>query len=140
MFCVVKRIAASENSWVPGENSKNSNCRLPITVTDSNSLGINYDYRFGYSGQKKDSLQIKFMGRMFIGHHGPTRRNIVEPGPGMSRTNALCKAPSSVVLDRKLPGCPAIWVGTSRNPLDNKHFGTSALKPGRPENVKSNHD
>ena len=31
----------------------------------------------------------------------------------------LCKAPFSVVLEREWPGCPAIWVGTSR---DRKKF------------------
>ena len=34
--------------------------------------------------------------------------------PGISRTKTLCKWPFSVVLDREWPGCPGIWVGTSR--------------------------
>ena len=42
-----------------------------------------------------------------------------DPSPGMSHTKTLCKVPFSVVLDRDWPGCPAIWVGTSR---DRKHF------------------
>ena len=37
---------------------------------------------------------------MFLGHKGPTCRDIPDPGPGMSRTKTLCKAPISVVLDR----------------------------------------
>ena len=34
---------------------------------------------------------------------------------GMSRTKTFGKAPFCVVLDREWPGCPTIWVGTSRN-------------------------
>ena len=64
-------------------------------------------------------LKIKFLGGTSLGHQGPTRRDIPDPGPGMSRAKTLCKEPSSVVLDREWPGCPAIWVGTSR---DRKTF------------------
>ena len=35
----------------------------------------------------------KVLGRIFPGHHGPTRRDIPDPGPGMSWTKTLCKAP-----------------------------------------------
>ena len=35
--------------------------------------------------------------------------------PGMSQTRILCKAPFSSVSDRECPGCPAIWVVTSRD-------------------------
>ena len=68
---------------------------------------------------EKNSLKIKFLGGIFLGHHGPTGRDITDPGPGMSWTKTLCKAPFSVVLAREWPGCPAIWVGTSR---DQKNF------------------
>ena len=67
----------------------------------------------------KSSPKIKLLCRIVLGHQGPRRRDIPDPGPGMSWTRTLCKAPFSgalsVVLDRKWPGCPAIWVGTSRD-------------------------
>ena len=56
----------------------------------------------------KSSLTIKFLGKIFLGHKGPRRRDIPDPSPGMSRTKALCKAPFPVVLDREWPGCPAL--------------------------------
>ena len=40
--------------------------------------------------------------------------DIRDPDVGISRTKTLCKWPFSVVLDREWPGCPGIWVGTSR--------------------------
>ena len=40
--------------------------------------------------------------------------DIRDPDVGISRTKTLCKWPFSVVLDREWPGCPRIWVGTSR--------------------------
>ena len=43
-----------------------------------------------------------FLGRIFLGHQGPRRRDIRDPGPGMSRTRTLCKVLFSVVLDRKM--------------------------------------
>ena len=61
---------------------------------------------------------MKFLGNIFLGHQGPTRRDIPDPGPGMSRTRTLCTAAFSVVLDREIPngrdvprfglGCPRI--------------------------------
>ena len=44
----------------------------------------------------------KFWGRL-VGHQGPTRWDIPDPGPGMSQTKTLCKAPFSVVLGRDGP-------------------------------------
>ena len=66
----------------------------------------------------KNSLKVEFLGRIFLGYQGPTRRDIPDPGPGISRTKTLRKVPVSVVLDTEWPGCPAIWVGTCR---DQKH-------------------
>ena len=40
--------------------------------------------------------------------------DIRDPDVGISQTKTLCKWPFSVVLDREWPGCPGIWVGTSR--------------------------
>ena len=34
-----------------------------------------------------NSLKIKFLGRIFLGYQRPTRRDIPDPGPGMSRTH-----------------------------------------------------
>ena len=61
------------------------------------------------------SLKTKFLGRIFLGHQGPRRRDIPDPCPGTSPGKSSCKVPLSVVLDRDWPGCPAIWVGTSRH-------------------------
>ena len=44
----------------------------------------------------KTSLKIKFLGWIFLAHQGPARRDIPDPGPAMSRTKTLCKAPFSV--------------------------------------------
>ena len=67
---------------------------------------------------------------MFIGHQGPRCRDIPDPGPGMSRTKTLCKAPFSVVFDREWPGCPAIWVGTSQDlGAHLGHLDPSHLRP-----------
>ena len=63
---------------------------------------------------EKNSLKIKFWGRIFLQHEGPTRRDIPDPGP----VKAWCKVPFSVVLDREWSGCSAIWVTTSRE-LEN---------------------
>ena len=65
--------------------------------------------------EKKNNLKIKFSGRIFMGHQGPTRRDIPDPSPGTSQTKTLCKAPSSVVLDRQWPACPEIRIGASRD-------------------------
>ena len=43
---------------------------------------------------------------MFLGHPGSRRRDIPDKN--------LLQWPFSVVLDREWPGCPGIWVGTSR--------------------------
>ena len=42
--------------------------------------------------------KIQFLGWIFLGHQGSRRRDIPEPGRGMSRTKTLCKAHFSVVL------------------------------------------
>ena len=42
---------------------------------------------------RKNSLKIRFLGRIFLGHQGPSCRDIPDPGPGMSQTKTLCKAP-----------------------------------------------
>ena len=52
---------------------------------------------------RKNSLKIKFVGRIFLGRQGHTRRDIP--------TKTLCKLPFSVVLEREWLGCPRIWVG-----------------------------
>ena len=41
------------------------------------------------------------------------RRDIPNSCPGTTKT--LCKAPFSVALHQKWPGCPAVWVGMSRD-------------------------
>ena len=40
--------------------------------------------------------------------------DIRHPDVGISRTKTLSNWPFSVVLDTEWPGCPGIWVGTSR--------------------------
>ena len=72
-----------------------------------------------HSSVSKNSLKIRFLGRIALGHQGPTRRDIPDPGPGTSQAKTVCKVPFSVVLDREWPGCLTIWVGTSR---DQKNF------------------
>ena len=64
---------------------------------------------------------------MFLARQGRTLRGIPRPGPGTSWTETLCKVPLSVVLDREWPGCPEIWVGTSRDQKDSmqENFGLS---------------
>ena len=44
----------------------------------------------------------------------PKHKVLGQDIPGTSRTKTLCKNPFSVVLDTEWPGCPGIWVGTSR--------------------------
>ena len=62
---------------------------------------------FGVDRQvRKNSLNIKFLGGIFLGHPGPRRRDIPE--------KTLCFRPFSVVFDKEWLGCPGIWVGTSR--------------------------
>ena len=56
--------------------------------------------------RKKKNLNIEFL--------GGSSWDIRDPDVGISRTKTLCKWPFSVVLDREWPGCPGIWVGTSR--------------------------
>ena len=69
--------------------------------------------------QPKDRV----FGQDILGHQGPTRRDIPDPVPEnrMFWTKTLCKAPFSVVFlsDKEWPGCPAVWVRTSR---DQKTF------------------
>ena len=38
----------------------------------------------------KKALKRKSLGRIFLGHQGPTRRDIPDPGPGMSWAKTLC--------------------------------------------------
>ena len=48
----------------------------------------------------------KVFGRIFLGHQGPIRWDMPDPGRGMSQTKALCKATFfSVISDREWPGC-----------------------------------
>ena len=51
-------------------------------------------------------MKIEFWGRIF--------RDIRDPDVGISQKKTLCKWPFYVVLNREWPGCPGIWVGTSR--------------------------
>ena len=55
---------------------------------------------------RKNSLNIKFLGGIFLGHPGPRRRDI--PDKNFMQVAFFC------CLDREWPGCPGIWVGTSR--------------------------
>ena len=69
---------------------------------------------------EKNCLKIKFLGGIFWGHQGPTRRDIPEPGPGPSRTETFCKVLFfSVAIDRQWPVCPAVCAGTFQ---DQKNF------------------
>ena len=52
---------------------------------------------------EKNSLNIKFLGGIFLGHPGPRRWDIPD--------KTLCKWPFSVVLDREWPGCPGFRSG-----------------------------
>ena len=47
----------------------------------------------------------KFVGGIFLGHQGPKHRDI----PDKNFMQVALR-----VLDREWPGCPGIWVGTSR--------------------------
>ena len=85
---------------------------------------------------------MKCLGRIFLGHEGPSRRDIPDSGPGMSRTKTLCKAPFGVVLGTEWPGCPGIWVGTSRDlgaqlghieRLNARKFGSGVAPANRAE-------
>ena len=59
------------------------------------------------------SLKIKLSGRILLGHQGPTRRDIPDPGPGMSRPQIFLQA--SVLL---------FYAGNGR---DVPRFGRIAL-------------
>ena len=65
---------------------------------------------------RKEKKQPK---EKFFGQGIPGSWDVRDPHVGIARANALCKWPSSVVLDREWPGCPGIWVGAS---LDQKNF------------------
>ena len=54
----------------------------------------------------ESSLNIKFLGGIFLGHPGPRRRDIPDKN--------FMQVAFSAVLDTEWPGCPGIWVGTSR--------------------------
>ena len=60
---------------------------------------------------RKKSLKIEFLGRTSLGHQGPTRQDLPDPGPVMSRTKSFFKAPFTVVLGREWSGYPAIGSG-----------------------------
>ena len=70
---------------------------------------------------------------MFLGHQGPRRRHISDPGPGISWTRTICKAPSASVvssmscnLGRDLPGSEQLCA--------RKRFGLSlVLRSRRPD-------
>ena len=118
------------------------------------SVGVQGE-RFS-SQVRKNSLNIKFLGGIFLGHPGPRRRDIPDKNfmqvaflrdfaKGVAGTVSLpifsvfrffpfssvsvsektgrhrsrdpfCETPifSAVEIDREWPGCPGIWVGTSR--------------------------
>ena len=99
---------------VKGWGPKSSVCS---SETQGNQLlsGISQVFfpRFYFSGcsggggqVRKNSLNIKFWAGYFW--------DIPDPDVGIPRTKTLCRWPFSVVLDREWPGCPGIWVGTSR--------------------------
>ena len=66
-----------------------------------------------------NSLKRKCFGRDIPGTSRTHTPGYPRAQPWMSRQRLLRKVPSSFVLDRSWPGCPAIWVGTSR---DEKNF------------------
>ena len=69
----------------------------------------------GCSSGRRNSPTMKLLGSKFLGHQGPRRWDVPDRGTGMSRTITLCKVIFSVGLAKEWPGCPAIWVGTSRD-------------------------
>ena len=91
-------------------------CRLQILA---NLSGKHFGWNGIRSRVKKSRKVSGQKGKIFLGHQGPRRQDIPDPGPGMSQTKSLCNAPSSVVSGRKWLECPAIWVGTCR---DQKNF------------------
>ena len=54
----------------------------------------------------ESSLNTKFLGGRFLGHQGPRRWDILDKN--FMQVAFFC------CLDREWPGCPRIWVGTSR--------------------------
>ena len=77
--------------------------------------------RFGYWAtlklQKgKNSLNIKFSGTLFLGYQGPNVGISLTPTLGCPGQKLYARGPClSIVLEREWPGCPAIWVGRSRD-------------------------
>ena len=57
------------------------------------------------------------LGREILGNTFSVLKScdVPHPGPGTSSTRTSCKVPCLVALDREWPGCPAIWVRTSRD-------------------------
>ena len=51
---------------------------------------------------RKNSLNIKILGRIFLGHQGPKRRDI----PDKNFMQVACF--SCFIKDREWPGCPGI--------------------------------
>ena len=76
----------------------------------------------------KNRPKIKFLGIMLLGHQGPKRRDIPDPGPGMSWTTTLCRAPFSIISDGVSRDLGA-HLGRSENSLRKKTLGDDFSSP-----------
>ena len=84
-----------------------------MTATKTLLIKPGLSFHGKLSGRKKKRQKKKFLGRIFLGHQGPTRRGVPDKS-FMQGAFSCCFA----------HGCPAIWVGTSR---DQKNFVQETL-------------
>ena len=113
-----------KSSWILYKRTGPLNCSffrphasekyLEITILTHKSLKEPFFPR-GFRGRiiasqfqvRKKQPKYKVFGRDIPGTSGTLTS-------GYPRQKTLCKWPFSVVLDTEWPGCPGIWVGTSR--------------------------
>ena len=127
MEIITVRVKIITGSLVTPENlfSQNYRYRYRLEIR-MNSFNYHYRYRLGVRSHifisidsqlpswksfelispvfqvRKNSLNIKFLGRIFLGHPGPRRRDI--PDKNFMQVAFFCC----------FRQCPGIWVGTSR--------------------------
>ena len=89
-----------------GDGEVECNCKEAKIQMHSMHAGMVGDFAPKIRMEKQPKVKV-FLFRIFVGHQGPTRH----PGPGMSRTKTLCKAPLSVVLEREWPDVPRFGSG-----------------------------
>ena len=97
------RVGVLENGlpfWIRGSVAKKSR---PKTPKFTGILGV--ELWKALCQEWKSSLNIKFLGGIFLGHQGPRHRDI--PDKNFMQVAFWC-------CFREWPGCHGIWVGTSR--------------------------